>query len=191
MAHLARRRAAGSPRVRVVQGDAVALDPQWSGACAGVVSVFGLQQLPDPEAAMAMWTNALRPGGRLSVTYWPGRTEEDGPFELLSRVLAPHRPPSDDAGQDRLAEVVTAAGATVERDEYLAYPIEHPDADTFWTAIANGGSLHALAITQGEAFMRARKREFLALAPAGPWRHLPRARWIVAHRPVRRGSTLT
>lgn len=184
MVRLARQRAAGSPRARVIQGDAVELDPQWMGTCAAVVSVFGLQQLPDPQAAMATWISALRPGGRLSVMYWPAGTEQDGPYALLDRVLAGHRPPSDAAWPDRLSEVVTAAGGIVERDEYRAFPIEHPDAETFWTAMVDGGPLHSLAITRGKAFIRARGREFLAMAPRGPWRHQPQARWIVAHRQV-------
>lgn len=183
MVRLARERAAGSPRARVVEDDAVALDPQWSGACAAIVSVFGLQQLPDPEAAVANWTRSLRPGGRLSVMYWPDETEQDGAFGLLDRVLGGHRAPSGATWQDRLREIVTAAGATVERDEYRAFAIEHPDAETFWVAMAGGGPLRALAIARGAAFMRARRREFLAVAPSGRWRHRPRARWLVAHRP--------
>ena len=63
MVRLARTRATGLPRVRVVQGDATTLRRHWPGTSAGVVSVFGLQQLPDPEAALADWVGALRPGG--------------------------------------------------------------------------------------------------------------------------------
>src|SRR5690606_30058917 len=73
MVRLARRRAAGLPTVRVVQGDAATLDPALTGTCAAVVSVFGLQQLPDPAAALGAWVGALRPGGRLSVMFWAQR----------------------------------------------------------------------------------------------------------------------
>jgi SAM-dependent methyltransferase len=182
MVRLARQRAAGWPRVRVVEGDAATLHPKWSGACAAVVSVFGLQQLPDPEVALANWVAALRPGGCLSVVFWPGRLEDDGPFALLDQVLAGHRPRSDDAWQDRLAEVVAAAGATVEHDDDQLFPMRHPDAETFWTAVTSGGPLRPLAIARGEAFMRTVAHEFLSLAPVGPWHHQPRARRLVAHR---------
>ncbi|WP_216843460.1 hypothetical protein [Phytoactinopolyspora alkaliphila] len=58
----------------------------------------------------------------------------------------------------------------------------HPDAASFWAAMTTGGPLRALANRRGEAFMQARRDEFLALAPRGPWRHEPRARWVVARR---------
>jgi SAM-dependent methyltransferase len=182
MVRLARSRAAGWPQVRVVEGDATTLHPQWSNACAGVVSVFGLQQLPDPEVALGAWVAALRPGGCVSVVYWPSEIENDGPFALLDRVLAGHRPPADDSWQTRLSEVVAAAGATIERDEYRSFPMSHPDAETFWAAMVSGGPLRALAISRGDAFMRTVRQEFLGLAPVGQWHHHPRARWIVARR---------
>jgi SAM-dependent methyltransferase len=182
MVRLARKRAAGWPQVRVVEGDAATLGPHWSNACAGVVSAFGLQQLPDPEVALGDWVAALRPGGRLSVVFWPSEVEEAGPFALLDRVLAGHRPAADASWQARLGEVVAAAGATVERDEYRSFAMRHPDAGAFWAATTSGGPLRALAIARGEAFMRELRQEFLELAPGGPWHHRPRARWIVARR---------
>jgi SAM-dependent methyltransferase len=202
MVRLARERVAGWPRVRVVEGDAATLDGRWFKSCAAVVSVFGLQQLPDPEAALGNWVEALRPSGCLSVVYWPRRVEERGPFALLDEVLVDHRPPDDalwearlgDAindsmagvggGLDKLraksAQALTAAGGTVERDEYLSFPMNHPDAGTFWEAFTTGGPLRALAIARGEKVMLGLREEFIRLAPTGRWRHLPRARWIVA-----------
>jgi len=180
MVRLARERAAGWPQVRVVQGDAATLDRRWSKACAGVVSVFGLQQLPDPEIASINWIRALRPGGCLSVVFWPREVEEKGPFALLDRVLVDHRPRNDAPWEARLGEAIVAAGGTVERDEYLSFPMDHPDARTFWDAFTNGGPLRALAIARGQEVMRGLREEFIRLAPTGPWRHLPRARWIVA-----------
>jgi SAM-dependent methyltransferase len=180
MVRLARERAAGWPQVRVVEDDAGSLDRHWSGSCAGVVSVFGLQQLPDPKTAMSNWTQALRPGGCLSVVYWPRKVEESGPFALLDEVLVNHRPPDDGLWEARLGEAVTAAGGTVERDEYLSFPVSHPDAETFWDAFTHGGPLRALAIARGDRVMRGLREEFLRLGPANEWRHKPRARWIVA-----------
>ncbi|WP_216843461.1 class I SAM-dependent methyltransferase [Phytoactinopolyspora alkaliphila] len=97
MVEIARRRAAGLPHVRLVVGDAADLAPEWTAVCAGVVSVFGLQQLPDPEAALGAWVSALRPEGRLSVMYWPDTLEDDGPFAVLDRVLSGARPRAGDA----------------------------------------------------------------------------------------------
>jgi SAM-dependent methyltransferase len=182
MVRLARERAAGRRGVRVIQGDAATLDPDWSDTCAGVISVFGLQQLPDPETALADWVGALRPGGRLSVMFWAGEVERQGPFAVLDRVLADRLSPSDDSWQNRLGAAVTAAGATVERDEGVSFPMVHDDAVTFWNAVSGGGHLHALAVARGDAFMRTVRREFLELAPTGLWHHRPRARWIVARR---------
>ena len=181
MVLMARERAAGWPRVRVVEGDAASLDRR-SRSCAGVASVFGLQQLPDPEIALGNWVETLRPGGCLSLVYWPRDVEERGPFALLDEVLVDHRPADDGLWEARLGEVVTAAGGTVERDEYLSFPMSHPDAGTFWDAFTNGGPLRALAIARGEGVMRDLREEFIRLAPSGPWHHLPRARWMVARR---------
>jgi SAM-dependent methyltransferase len=180
MVRLARERAAGWPRVRVVEGDAAMLDGPWFKSCAGVVSVFGLQQLPDPEAALGNWVGALRPGGCLSVVYWPRKVEESGPFALLDEVLVDHRTPDDALWEARLGDAVTAAGGTVERDEYLSFPMTHPDAETFWEAFTTGGPLRALAIARGEKVMLGLREEFIRQAPTGQWRHLPRARWMVA-----------
>jgi len=183
MVSMARERAAGRPHVRVLEGDAATLDPGWSNSCAGVVSVFGLQQLPDPDIALANWVSALRPRGCLSVVFWPRKVEEEGPFAVLDRVLVDHRPPDKTPWESRLAEAVGTGGGTLERDEFLSFPMSHPDAETFWEAFTNGGPLRALAIARGESVMRGLREKFLDLAPTGQWRHLPRARLIVARRP--------
>lgn len=181
MVRLARARAGDRPHVQVLVGDAATLDPRWSAACPGVVSVFGLQQLPDQAAALANWVDALQPGGRLCVVLWPAVVEETGPFELLSRLMRDHRPPPD-LEPDALPAAVTAAGGTVVRDEFVAFPMSHPDAATFWSAATTGGSLRAFARAQPPEVVAALRAEFLAQAPAGPWSHLPRARCIVATR---------
>lgn len=180
MVRMARERAGRWPHVRVIEGDAATLERRWSNTCAGVVSAFGLQQLPDPDVALANWVAALRPGGCLSVVFWPRKVEEEGPFAMLDRVLVDHRPADKTPWESRLAEAVVNAGGTVERDEYLSFPMSHPDAETFWEAFTNGGPLRALAIARGETVMHGLRKEFLRLAPAGEWRHLPRARLIVA-----------
>jgi SAM-dependent methyltransferase len=182
MVRLARERAAGSWNVWVVEGNAATLGPEWAGACAGVVSVFGLQQLPDPAAALADWARAVLPGGRLSIVFWPTEVEDDGPFALLSQILADDGPGADGAWQVHLPDVLAGSGVTVEHDEYLSFPMSHDDAGAFWSAMTTGGPLRSLALAHDDGFMQSMREKFLAAAPAGRWDHLPRARWIVARR---------
>jgi SAM-dependent methyltransferase len=184
MVRLARTRAAQYPRVRVVRGDASTLDPSWSGRCAAVVSVFGLQQLPEPDLAIRSWAAALRPGGRLSVVFWPDVTEHHGPFALLADVLHRDVPASDSSWERRLVPSLRAQGIEVERDEPARYPMSHPDAATFFDAHTRSGPLRPLAAARGDAFVTRLREEFLRRAPAGEWRHEPRARHIVARRTV-------
>jgi len=175
MAARARTRAAGNSLVRVVEGDASELEP---ASAAAVVSVFGLQQLPEPDAALRSWTGALRPGGVLSVVYWPHSTEPGGPFTVLSDVLREHVPAGDRSWEERL---LPASRSTVlERDEPLSFPMVHPDADTFFTAHTRSGPMRPLASMRGEEFIAALREEFLRKSPKGEWRHRPTARHIVA-----------
>ena len=178
MVRLARERAARHPSARVVQGDASTVD---AGSCAALVSVFGLQQLPEPAVAIGSWVAALRPGGLLSVVFWPGDIEGDGPFALLSTVLREHVPRSDRAWERRIAAAVTARGAVIELDETVAHPMSHPDAAAFFDAFTRSGPLRPLV---GAPFFDTVRAEFLRWAPAGgagsgDWSHRPRARHLV------------
>jgi SAM-dependent methyltransferase len=176
------RRAARYPRASVIRGDASTLDPHWSGRCAAVVSVFGLQQLPEPDLAIRSWAAALRPTGRLSVVFWPEITELDGPFARLAEVVRGHVPPGDISWEHRLVASLTAQDAVVERDEHLSYPMSHPDAAAFFDAYTRAGPLRPLVTARGDAFANQLREEFLRRSPAGQWHHQPRARHIVAHR---------
>lgn len=184
MVRLARERAArlGCSDVDVVQGDAQVLDPRWAGRCAAVVSVFGLQQLPDPETAIRSWLDALTPGGRLSVVYWPEITEDDGPFALVAKLLGER---SDYSWESRL---VTGLDAEIERDELVSYPMTHPDAATYFDTANHGGSMRALALARGDEFIAQLRENYLRHAPAGEWTHHPRARLIVVRKPLSRAE---
>jgi SAM-dependent methyltransferase len=184
MVRLARERAAGvSQQVSVVQGDASTLDPRWSGSCAAVVSVFGLQQLPDPETAIRSWFDALRPGGTLSVVYWPETTEDDGPFALVAKVIGERANYSWDG------QLIAALDeAVVERDELVSYPMTHPDAATYFDAADRAGSMRALALARGDAFIAQLREKYLSQAPEGEWTHHPRARLIVVRKPPSRAT---
>lgn len=179
MVRLARERAARYPEVSVVEGDASTLAPEWSGRCAAVVSVFGLQQLPEPDVAIRSWAAALRPAGRLSVVYWPRVIEPEGPFARMAEVLGGT---GDDSWEHGLVPALTAAGVVVERDERPAHPMSHPDAPTFFDAHVRSGPLRPLATERGEVFVDRLREEFLRGAPAGEWRHRPHARHLVARR---------
>src|SRR6185436_19809622 len=155
MVRLARERAARHPRARAVQGDASTVD---AGSCAALVSVFGLQQLPEPDVAIGSWVAALRTGG---------------PFALLFDVLRAHVPPPDRGWELRIAAAVTAHGGVVHRDGSVAHPMAHRDPATFLDAYTRSGPHRPLA---DAPFFDAVRAEFLRRAPAGPWQHRPQAR---------------
>lgn len=181
MVRMAAARAAPYPSARALEGDASTLDPRWTASCAGVVSVFGLQQLPEPADAVRNWAAALRPGGRMSVVFWPERTETDGPFALLREVVTRHTGGmSDRSWEDQLGSAVTAGGATLERDELVPYEIRYADAAEFWTAMTTAGPTRALALARGDDFMARLRDDFLAAAPTGPLSHHPQARLLTA-----------
>lgn len=180
MVGMARERAAPWPNVTVVEGDASTLDPRWTDVCAGVLSVFGLQQLPSPSAALRSWSAALRPGGRLSVVYWPDVAEVDGPFAAVRNVVNPSA--GDTPAPDGSANAVESAGLTVERDDDLAFEITHPSAARFIDAYTESGPMRALAISRGPAYIDDVRLRFLRGAPSGEWRHRPKGHHIVAHR---------
>jgi len=186
MVRRARERAArlGREGVEVVQGDASTLDPRWSEQCAAVVSVFGLQQLPDPETALRSWVDALTPGGRMCVVYWPENTEDDGPFALMGKVIGER---GDFSWEDRLLAALD--DAVVERDELVSCPMTHPDAATYFDSANHAGSMRTMALARGDDFIAQLRQKYLELAPAGEWTHHPRARLIVVRKPLSRAET--
>lgn len=179
----AEARIAGRPRISAVVGDAATLDPQWIDHCAAIISVFGLQQLPDPSAALRNWLAALRPDGRMSVIYWPEQIETEGPFARLTMITGDGAAP-DDAWERELVPALNDHGAVIERDDRPAFPMTHPDAATFFDAYVQDGPLRSAAITRGDAYIDSLRRAFLEDAPAGEWRHRPQARHLVARHVV-------
>lgn len=180
----AEERAVSWPAARAIVQDAALLDPGWSAACAAVVSVFGLQQLPAPQEAIAAWAHALAPGGRLAVVFWTAEAEATGPWGLVNLLLAEQAPVAGRSWDKSLAAAVIAAGATVHRDELVAFEMEHGDAAEAWEAMTGAavGPLRTAALRHGPEFMERLRQEFLRQAPTGKWRHRRPARLIVADR---------
>lgn len=183
MIGLARERIGTLRNIEALVRDATELDEVWANRCAAVVSVFGLQQLPDPLVALGDWTRTLRPGGVMSVVYWPPYTEANGPFALLEQ-LAEDDPEEGEADltRDQISAVVEEEGGDLILDVYRSFPISHPDAETFWDAMLHGGPLRSRATARGDSWTADIRRRFLAAAPSGEWMHNPRARHLVARR---------
>ncbi len=182
MVRLARARLAHVRTARVLEGDASSPGPDWPRPCAAVVSAFGLQQLPEPDVALAAWGRTLAPGGALSVVFWPSDMDAGGPFGLLVHVLAARVPAPDTSWEARLVPSLVNAGLRVERDEAPSFAMEHEDAATFWDAAASSGPFRAIVATRGETLVAEAREDFLRAAPAGRWAHQPRARWLYARR---------
>lgn len=178
MVQVARERCKDVERIKVHVGDATSTE-QWPRS-AGVLSSFGLQQMPEPELALAAWLRALAPGGVLSVVYWPKAKETEGPFVWLGQALRGKVPQGDFAWEERLGDVIAASGARVLRDERLGFELKHERAEDFWTAMTTAGPLRSLALARGPDFMADLQRDFLGFAAAGPVVHRPKARHLVA-----------
>lgn len=181
MLRLASERTRHLPAVTTRVGDAAATEG-WP-ACAGVVSVFGLQQMPEPAAALRRWTEALVPGGLLSVVYWPRIVEEDGPFAWFRGAVTRRLPAPDGSWEEALTDALRQGGAQLLSDEMRHHEMRHEDASAFLDAILSSGPGRALATTQGETWIDKLRSDFLAAAPAGPLAHRPRARHLLACRP--------
>ena len=88
MIEIAKRRAAEcGAHVSASVGDCMTLPV---GPHAAILSVFGLQQLPDPPAALGNWVGTLAPGGVAVIIFWPmgAGVEAEGPWAHCGRVRA-------------------------------------------------------------------------------------------------------
>ncbi|MEU4703245.1 hypothetical protein [Nonomuraea dietziae] len=154
----------------------------WDEAAEGYDAYFVPRFAPWVEAAVEAVTTSEPPEGPVLVPCCGTFPELDGPFALMKDVLGRHMPPGDGSWEERLTAALTAAGAAVERDERVPYPMSHVDAPTVFDAYVRSGPLRALATARGEVFVDRLREEFLSRAPAGEWQHRPHARLIVAHR---------
>ncbi|WP_198005619.1 class I SAM-dependent methyltransferase [Thioalkalivibrio thiocyanodenitrificans] len=181
MCRNAARRIHDLPRVTVRRDDGTRTDA-WPRPCAGVLSCFVLQLLPHPERALAAWMQALAPGGVLSVVFWPGDLEPEGPFATVRRILEARLAPRNRAWEGTVQDALRAAGGDVLRDETRGHAMRHESAEAFWEAMTLSGPLRPLVLSRGARFVDDVRRAFLRASPSGELVHEPRARLVLARR---------
>jgi ubiquinone/menaquinone biosynthesis C-methylase UbiE len=163
-----------------------AMQPLCDGKLAAILTVFGLQQLPDPVTALKGWCSKLEPAGVAVVCFWPpGSVESHGPWqtysELLSkRVGASERKQSTSSWDELLAAAAESAGAEVLVDTLLQHEMEWRDGAAIWEGMTRGGPWVFTRLRRGDDFMQELKGEFLQVHPSGTSvRHSPHARLLV------------
>ena len=188
MIDIAQRRAAAcGDHVSAVVGDAMQLPP---GPHSVVLSVFGLQQLPDPAAALSTWVASLAPEGIAIVCFWPGSVEADGPWArwgslLKSKVGSSKRGP--DGWEAALIGAAEAVGGEVLEDRLIAHEMSWNSPTAFWEGMTRAGPWHAQRLRHSDEFVDGLREEFCeAFAPDQPVTHSPHARMLVV-RQTRKG----
>ena len=178
------RAAAIGPQCTVVVADAML--PLCDGKLAAILTVFGLQQLPDPVEALKAWCTKLEPTGIAVICFWPpGSVEKSGPWQSYSELLAKHvgsseRKQSSSVWDEQLAAAAEAAGAEVRHDSLVEHTMEWPDGEAMWEGMTRAGPWTFTRLRRGDAFMNMIKSEFLESYPNGQVvRHTPHARLLV------------
>jgi trans-aconitate methyltransferase len=180
MVELARARNAGLSNLSVERADATALQAPSAGAAA-LLSVFGLQLLPQQPATLAAWVSLLGPGGLAVVVYWPRIAEQRGPFQIMHRLLRDVGL-RDDAWESELVPSALAVGAQVLLDVRVAFEMQHENAQSMWHALTQLGPLRGLALARGQALVDQLGAEFVAELAPGALTHTPEARLLVIER---------
>ena len=174
-----RARCAALDNVEAICADATELP---ASGYAGLLSCFGLQQMPDPVETISNWTAAVAKGGMLSVMFWPADTEPHGPFGLCRRIAAQRidLPERDD--EHHLVRAIHAAGGIVSSDRRVSHSIEHASARSMWEAMTRSGPWRALELRHGRELLDEIGRAFVEQCADGPLRQRPTARHLVVHR---------
>jgi len=179
MVALARERNAAFANVSVERADATQL--RCATPAAALYSVFGLQLLPDPAAALASWLRLLQPNGLATVVYWPNESDNGGPCDTLHRLIA-ESSRVDRSWEGKLVESARAADARVREDVRIAFEMKHDDAAAYWLALTQLGPLRALANARGADFVAQLGTRFAKTFPPGPLSHTPEARLLLIER---------
>jgi len=179
--------------ITAVVGDAAAVPP--GAPYAVILSVFGLQQLPDPPKALLAWCNqGLAPGGLAIVCFWPSSVEAAGPWQRYGEMLKARLPPSSNSGSSKweleLGAACSAAGLEILCDEAVPNEIVWDSPQAFWEAMTRHGPWHAARLRRGDEFINAMREEFLRAYQADkPLAHNPAAHLLAVRRP-RPGAAL-
>ncbi|KAI4147628.1 MAG: hypothetical protein LQ340_005477 [Diploschistes diacapsis] len=107
------------PSIRPVVADASALGALPAQGYSHVLSAFMVQFLPGPDALVAEWRGALRPGGVLGLACWGARLDHFEAWRAACRALdAGYRVPKlhDDDAWYSLAEIRAALHRAGFRD---------------------------------------------------------------------------
>src|SRR5206468_4205433 len=107
------------------------------------------------------------PGGVLSLTWWPTRVEDEGPFavsfELLTGLgLLTPRPELED-----VVRLLGAVGLEVLEATRITHEMRHGSADEVWHGMSEGGSWRCLRARAGDAVMEQLRQALLTAAPGG------------------------
>jgi trans-aconitate methyltransferase len=178
MVKLARARTCDLANVSVERADAMQLA---TPNVAALLSVFGLQLLPDPVAALCSWLSLLESGGLAAVVYWPRDAEPSGPFASMRRVLR-SAGVLDGSWEHELLPSAQAQGARVLAELPLVFEIQYESAGSVWHALTQLGPLRGLAIARGQALIDELGEQFVAELPSGPLSHTPEARLLLLER---------
>lgn len=187
MVEIALRRAAEcGPNVSAVVGDCMAPP---AGPHAAILSVFGLQQMPDPVSALGAWVQTLAPGGVAVVIFWPmgAGVETEGPWAHWGAILKSHLGDAARRGapgwEGRLAAAAEEAGGEVLENRSVPHEIEWPGPAEMWEGMTRSGPWHAQRLRRGDEFVDGLRAEFEAkYEPGKPIAHNPSARLIVVRR---------
>lgn len=185
MVEMARARTRHLPNVVLERADATQLRAP-AGGVAALVSVFGLQLLPEPVLALRGWLGLLNPGGVAVIVYWPRNSEPKGPFFSMRRLLREAGVP-DGGWEDELVRQLPEQ-CSVRADVGLRFELSHDDAPSLWRALTELGPLRALANARGPELIATLGERFVREQQPGPLTHTPEARLLVIERGVTRAA---
>ena len=144
---------------------------------AGVLSSFSLQLLPNPLAALADWSRALRPGGRIAALFWPRKPEDSAVgrlHEAIEKGTGERRPSWEDTALEALPRI----GLRLVSDTTVAHEMVHASPEEYFDEIVRSGPLQALEMRAGRDTVERCRAAWLAAetSSARPWKHAPPAR---------------
>lgn len=145
------------PQIQFLRGDAANL-PLDDGSLDAVVMGFGMNHLPDPEAAAAEAWRVLKPGGRFAFTVWAAPGPADAFGIVLTAIEAnsvpdPDLPPAPPyfrlADAREAAALLMRAGFVRPATSIVAQTWRHRSPDQVFDAF-NEGAVRATAMLRSQ-----------------------------------------